>query len=76
LTIAVASAKKSAGKPVGTLSSQIAAGPGSLSLSGRFGRKLLRPGRYKMTLTATDLAGTATSPLLLSFTILPRPKKH
>jgi hypothetical protein len=76
LTIAVASAKKRVGKPIGTLSSPIAAGPGSLRISGRFGRRSLRPGRYRMTLTATDPAGTVTSPLLLGFTILPRSKKH
>jgi hypothetical protein len=70
LSIAISKAKKGA-KPVGTLTRPIAAGPGKLPFSGRIGKKPLRPGRYRLTLSARDSAGNVSEPVALSFTILP-----
>jgi hypothetical protein len=46
-----------------------AATTGSRLFSGRIARRRLAPGRYRMTLTATDAAGNASAPKRLSFTV-------
>jgi hypothetical protein len=70
LSIAIVKAKKGA-KPIATLTRSIAAGRGKVPLSGRIGSKPLRPGRYRLTLSARDAAGNASAPVALPFTILP-----
>jgi len=69
LSIAIVLARKGA-KPIATLTRSISAGPGKVPLSGRIGRKPLRPGRYRLTLSARDAAGNASAPIALPFTIL------
>jgi hypothetical protein len=69
LSIAVSKAKKGA-KPIGTLTRSIAAGPGKVPFSGRIGKKPLRPGRYRLTLSARDAAGNVSSSVAIPFMIL------
>ena len=54
-----------------TLTSKIQAGPNSVAVSGRIGKKRLAPGNYRMTITARDPAGNASQPTRLLFTLLP-----
>jgi PKD domain len=54
----------------GRLARRAKAGAGKLAFSGRLGRKALRRGSYRMTLTATDAAGNASRPVALRFTIV------
>jgi hypothetical protein len=42
----------------------------SLKFSGRIGRRALRPGSYRATITATDAAGNKSRPKTLSFKIV------
>jgi hypothetical protein len=70
LSIAIAKAKKGA-RPIATLTRSISAAPGKVPLSGRIGKKPLRPGRYRLVLSARDAAGNASNPIALPFTILP-----
>lgn len=70
LSIAIAKAKKGA-KPIATLRRSISAGAGRVPLSGRIGKKPLRPGRYRLTLSARDAAGNISAPVVLPFTVLP-----
>ncbi len=70
--LSVAIAKVKAPKPIATLTRSIAAGPGKILFSGRIGKKALRSGRYRLTLSARDAAGNATKPIALPFTILRR----
>jgi hypothetical protein len=69
LSIVVSRAKGSP-KPLGALTRKIAAGAGHVAFSGRLGRKRLRPGRYRLTLTAADAAGLTSPPVVLPFRIL------
>jgi hypothetical protein len=69
-TLSIAIAKAKGAKPIATLTRSIAAGPGKVPLSGRIGKKPLRPGRYRLTLSAKDAAGNASTPVALPFTIL------
>ncbi|MDO8630492.1 MAG: hypothetical protein Q7R41_08360, partial [Phycisphaerales bacterium] len=46
-------------KRVGALQRQGATGKNSVSFSGRIGREALKPGRYRLIVTATDAAGNA-----------------
>jgi hypothetical protein len=62
--------KAKALKPLATLTRTIGAGAGHLAFSGRIARKPLRPGRYALSLTATDAAGNASTPTRLAVTIL------
>jgi hypothetical protein len=58
-------------RSAGALSRELHAGPGRIRFSGRVGAKRLVPGRYRMTLTATDAAGNASAPARVQFTVLP-----
>ncbi len=49
----------------------IGAGSARLPLTGRFGRRRLLPGAYRLTLTARDAAGNVSGPAQVRFTILP-----
>ena len=53
-----------------TLTQAIGAGSGSVALSGRIGSKRMQPGRYRLTLTASDAAGNRSKATLRTFTIL------
>ena len=56
---------------VATLSLQGHAGNNSVRFQGRVSRhKKLRPGRYTLTITATDASGLHTTPQSVSFTIV------
>ena len=46
------------------------AGENSFPFSGRIGKKKLKPGRYRATLTAKDPAGHVSKPKRLSFRIV------
>jgi Ca2+-binding RTX toxin-like protein len=48
----------------------LAAGRGRIGFSGRIGRRALRPGRYRATLTATDLAGNRSRAHQVSFRVV------
>jgi hypothetical protein len=71
LSIAVSKGRKKAGRPIAVLTREISAGRGKLVLRGRIGEKRLRPGRYRLTLTATDAAGNRSKPVRLAFAVLP-----
>jgi hypothetical protein len=58
------------GHKVATLTRVIKEGPGSVALSGRIGAKRMKPGSYRLTLTARDAAGNRSKPALRTFTIL------
>jgi|GEM_PF-1242195 len=58
-------------RSAGALSRELHAGPGRIPFSGRIGARRLAPGRYRMTLTASDAAGNVSVPARLPFTILP-----
>jgi hypothetical protein len=53
-----------------TLTRNIAAGRGRVSLTGRIGKRRMAPGRYRLTITATDGAGNRSKAIHRSFTIL------
>ncbi len=58
---------------VGTLSRRnLRAGINTVSFSGKIGRRTLRSGRYRATITATDAAGNRSTPLRRSFRIVRR----
>jgi len=48
------------------------AGKASIALSGRIGRRALRPGKYRMRVVATDAAGNASRPATATFSIVRR----
>jgi hypothetical protein len=54
-----------------TLTDGIAAGKGSIALSGRIGKRPLAPGDYRLTISASDAVGNRSGGLHLSFAILP-----
>jgi hypothetical protein len=56
----------------GTLVRTDKSGANSLKFTGRIGRRALKPGRYRVTITATDAAGNSSKPKTLSFTIVRR----
>jgi hypothetical protein len=55
----------------GAFAAAAIAGPNRRRFSGRIGKRRLKPGRYRATLTATDAAGNASQPKRLSFRVLP-----
>ncbi len=55
---------------VTTLTRAIKQGPGRVALSGRIGTKTMKPGSYRLTLTARDAAGNRSKATLRTFTIL------
>ena len=60
----------------GTLTRNGTAGRNSVKFSGRIGRRALKPGRYRVTITATDTAGNVSKPATLPFRVVPAAKKH
>lgn len=54
----------------GTVTRPIVAGDGAQALSGWIGRRRLAPGRYRLTLVATDAAGNRSKPVRLKLTIV------
>jgi hypothetical protein len=54
----------------GTLTRNATAGKNTLAFSGRIGRKQLSPGRYRVTITATDAAGNTRRPKRITFQIV------
>jgi hypothetical protein len=50
------------GRRVGTLTRSGAKGANAIRFSGRVGRRILRAGRYRATIAATDAAGNRSSP--------------
>jgi Right handed beta helix region len=58
------------GRRVATLTRAIKMGRGSVSLSGRIGAKPMKPGSYRLTLTARDAAGNRSKAVARAFTIL------
>jgi gamma-glutamyltranspeptidase/glutathione hydrolase len=59
----------STGRTVARFARVSKAGASSVRFSGRVGGKALRPGRYRMTLTATDAAGVSSRPKRLAFVV-------
>jgi Right handed beta helix region len=55
---------------VATLTRAIQAGPGGVALSGRIGTRRMRPGAYRLTLTARDAAGNRSKATARTFTVL------
>ncbi len=70
LSIAIARSGKGSAKLLAVLRRQIRAGAGKVALSGRIGRRALRPGRYLLGVSVTDAAGNASKPAVLSFKVL------
>jgi hypothetical protein len=54
----------------GALTRRIRVGAGRVALSGRLGRARMRPGRYRLTLTARDATGNRSRPTVLTFSIV------
>jgi hypothetical protein len=54
----------------GTLRRGEKAGAVSVKFSGRIGKRALKPGRYRATITATDAAGNVSKPRSVSFRIV------
>jgi hypothetical protein len=48
------------------------AGDNAKKFSGKIGRRALKPGRYRATLTATDAAGNVSAPRRLRFRVVRR----
>jgi hypothetical protein len=59
-------------RPAGRFATSSPAGITRKAFSGRIGRAALKPGHYRLTLTATDAARNASKPKRLAFTILRR----
>lgn len=55
---------------VGSFAAQGAAGKNAKKFSGRIGRKLLRKGRHRAILVATDAAGNRSAARRVSFTVV------
>ncbi len=55
---------------VTTLRSSLAAGTHSVSVTGRFGKKVLKPGKHRLTITATDAAGNSSAARSVRVTVL------
>ena len=60
----------------GTLTRNGRAGANSVKFSGRIGRRALKPGRYRVVISATDAAGNVSKRATLSFRVIPAAKKH
>ncbi|MDA0160006.1 hypothetical protein OM076_07020 [Solirubrobacter ginsenosidimutans] len=56
----------------GALTRRLGAGAARIALSGRLGSKPLRPGRYRLVVSARDAAGNASAPATLAFTVVRR----
>jgi hypothetical protein len=56
----------------GRFAKQSTAGANRHPFSGRIGRKSLKPGKYRATLTATDAAGNRSTPRRLNFKVVKR----
>jgi hypothetical protein len=54
----------------GTLTRAGAAGANSVKFTGRIGRRALKPGSYRVSITATDAAGNRSKPKTLSFRVV------
>jgi len=52
------------------IGSDLMTGADSVKFSGRIGRRALRPGRYRATITATDPSGNGSKPRSVSFRIV------
>jgi hypothetical protein len=57
-------------RAAGTLTRRIAAGRSRIRLSGRIGRRALRPGNYRLRLTAVDAVRNRSVPSVLRFTVV------
>ncbi len=57
-------------KRAGTFTRRARAGANRIRFSGRIGRRKLKPGSYRLTLTPTDAAGNRGKPRRLSFRIV------
>jgi Tol biopolymer transport system component len=58
------------GRGAGVLTRRIKAGPGRVALSGRIGKRRMKPGGYRLTLRARDAAGNSSRAVRLSLRIL------
>ena len=57
----------------GSVSRPVQSGPRRIRFAGRLSRRArLKPGRYRMTMTARDVAGNISSPDTVRFRLLPR----
>jgi DNA-binding beta-propeller fold protein YncE len=57
----------------GTLTrASLQAGQNTVKFSGRIGRRALKPGRYRVTIIATDAAGNRSKPRRATFTVVRR----
>jgi hypothetical protein len=59
-------------RKLATLTRSIEAGPGSVVLRGRIGARRMKPGDYRLVVTARDAAGNRSSATLRTFEILNR----
>jgi hypothetical protein len=69
LLVGITPAKGKSKRPL-ILGRKIQTGPGKLRITGHFGRRSLRPGRYRLLAFATDTAGNTSKPVQLTFTVL------
>ncbi|HEY4279138.1 MAG TPA: Ig-like domain-containing protein [Conexibacter sp.] len=68
-TVTVTITRSGSSKVLGTLTHRSAAGAGHLAVSGRLHGKALRSGRYRITIRATDAAGSRSAAKRLSFRV-------
>ncbi|HEX5608873.1 MAG TPA: right-handed parallel beta-helix repeat-containing protein [Solirubrobacterales bacterium] len=69
-TLSVRIDRMRTGKQVAALTRAISAGPNGIPLSGRVGAKTLKPGSYRLTVTASDAAGNGSSATVRVLTVL------
>jgi PKD repeat protein len=70
VTVRTAASHGHRARTVGTLRRTARAGAGKLAFSGRIGKRALTPGRYTLTVVATDAAGHASKTVSVRFTVV------
>jgi hypothetical protein len=71
VTLKIRRARRGAGyRTVARLTRTGASGANRIRFTGRVGGRVLRPGRYRAVLTATDAAGNRSAPRRLRFRIV------
>lgn len=72
-TLAIATSKRNGKKwkALGTTSSSLPAGDSAISIRGKIGKIKLKPGKYRLVLTAKSDSGSTAAPATIAFTVAP-----
>ncbi len=70
LTIRIDRLRGRRARRAGVLTRAVKAGPGRVALSGRIGKRRMKPGRYRLTLRARDAAGNRSTAVKRALTIV------